>query len=488
MSRPAPTAIERPAETAGPPYFRHTKIIATIGPATQSKAMLARLILSGVDILRLNMAHATPQWVADAIWFIREASAEVERQVGVMMDVKGPEIRTGPVPAPIDLRAGQSFEFHVEDTAPTGDMPAVSVNYPGLPADVDIGAVVLVDSGLIRMRVVEKDALRLRCEVLTPGQLGSRRHINLPGVYVNLPSLTAKDRDDLRAGVAAGIDFVALSFVRQAEDIRGLRRFLDDLGSSARIIPKIEDQAGVRNMAEIIREADGIMVARGDLGIEIDYHRLPLVQTELVHACQAEGKPVIIATHLLETMITAPMPTRAEISDVSNAVREQADALMLSGETATGAYPLESVQVMKNIIQSIEPSVSGALNTKLALDEPKAKMLRSAAVLAQELGRSGIVVFTRSGFLAGVLGALRARAVPIYAFTDVEPVFRHLLLPWGVEPFLMPFSDDPEDTIQNALSYLKRRGWCAAGTWLVVITNVLAHERVIDTLQLRQVE
>jgi pyruvate kinase len=241
-------------------------------------------------------------------------------------------------------------------------------------------------------------------------------------------------------------------------------------------------------MAEIIREADGIMVARGDLGIEIDYHRLPLVQTELVHACQAEGKPVIIATHLLETMITSPMPTRAEISDVSNAVREQADALMLSGETATGAYPLESVQVMKNIIQSIEPSVSGALNTKLKLDEPKAKMLRSAAVLAQELGKSGIVVFTRSGFLANVLGALRARAVPIYAFTDVESVFRHLLLPWGVEPFLMPFSDDPEETIQNALTYLTRRGWCTPGTWLVVITNVLAHERVIDTLQLRQVE
>ena len=284
----------------------------------------------------------------------------------------------------------------------------------------------------------------MRCEVLTPGKLGSRRHINLPGVHVNLPSLTAKDRDDLRAGVDAGIDFVALSFVRQAEDIKELRRFLDSLGSCARIIAKIEDQAGVRNMAEIVREADGIMVARGDLGIEIDYHTLPLVQTALVHACQAEGKPVIIATHLLESMIGSPMPTRAEISDVSNAVREQADALMLSGETTTGAYPLESVQVMKNIIQSIEPSVTGVLNTKIQLKEPKAKMLRSAAVLAQELGTSGIVVFTRSGFLAYTLGALRARSVPIYAFTDVESVFRQLLLPWGVEPFLMAFSSDPE--------------------------------------------
>ena len=468
-------------------YYRHTKIIATLGPATETKAMLAKLILAGVDILRLNMAHASHQWVADAMWFIREASSEVGRHVGVMMDVKGPEIRTGHVEDAIDLKAGYRFELHTESTAPTGDLPAVSVNYPGLPSDVEVGAIVLVDSGLIRMRVFEKDDAHVRCEVVTPGRLGSRRHVNLPGVYVNLPSLTGKDEDDLRAGVEDGIDFVALSFARQAQDIRALRRFLDSLGSSARIIPKIEDQAGVRNMEAIIRESDGIMVARGDLGIEIDYHKLPLVQTELVHACQAEGKPVIIATHLLETMIRSPMPTRAEISDVSNAIREQADAVMLSGETATGAYPLESVQVMKNIIQSIEPSLSGALNTKIQLKEPKAKMLRSAAVLAQELGTSGIVVFTRSGFLAYVLGALRAHAVPIYAFTDVESVFRQLTLPWGVEPFLIEFSDDPEQTILNALDHLEREDWCVPGTWLAVITNALANERVIDTMQLRQV-
>lgn len=468
--------------------YRHTKIIATLGPATESKEMLAKLILSGVDIMRLNMAHASHQWVADAMWFIREVSAEVGRQVGVMMDVKGPEIRTGRVESPIDLKVGDRLEFHVEDVAPTGDIPAVSVNYPGLPGDLDVGAKVLVDSGLIRMRVFEKDEVRVRCEVLTPGKLGSKRHINLPGVHVNLPSLTKKDEDDLRAGVEARIDFVALSFVREAEDVRILRRFLDDLGSSAKIIAKIEDQAGVRNMREIIREADGIMVARGDLGIEIDYHCLPLVQTDLVRACQAEGKPVIIATHLLESMISSPMPTRAEISDVSNAIREQADAVMLSGETTTGSYPLESVRVLREIIGSIEPSVHGMLNSQIALTEPKAKMLRSAAVLAQDLGRSGIVVFTRSGFLAYMLGALRARGVPIYAFTDIESIFRQLLLPWGVEPFLMEFSADPELTILNALAYLKRQNWCSPGTWLVVITNALAADKIVDTIQLRQVE
>lgn len=469
-------------------YFRHTKIIATVGPATESKEMLSKLILAGVDILRLNMAHASHKWVEDAMWYVREASTEVERQVAVMMDVKGPEIRTGKVEKSIPLAVGDTLEFYVEDADPTGDVPAVSVNYPGLPADLEIGATVLVDSGLIRMRVLGKDDRRVRCEVLTPGELTSKRHINLPGVYVDLPSLTKKDKNDLRAGVKAGIDFVALSFVRQAEDIRVLRKFLDKLGSKAKIIAKIEDQAGVRNMCEIIHEADGVMVARGDLGIEIDYHKLPLVQTELVGACQEQGKPVIIATHLLETMITSPMPTRAEISDVSNAIRERADAVMLSGETTTGAYPLESVQVMKNIIESIEPTVKGALNKKIQLTLPKSKMLRSAAALAQELDDSAIVVFTRSGFLAYMLGALRARGVPIYAFTDDESVFRQLLFPWGVEPFLVEFSDDPEVTIQNALSYLREKNWCAPSSWLVVITNALADEKIIDTLQLRQVE
>jgi pyruvate kinase len=469
-------------------YYRHTKIIATLGPVTESKEMLSQLILAGVDIMRLNMAHASHQWVDNAMWFIREASNEVGRHVGVMMDIKGPEIRTGRVDQPIPLKAGDRIEFHIEGAEPGGGIPAVSVNYPGLPADLEIGAIVLVDSGLIRMRVVDKDEVSVRCEVLTPGSLGSKRHINLPGVHVNLPSLTEKDEEDLRAGVRAGIDFVALSFVRQAEDIRILRKFLDDLGSPAKIIAKIEDQAGVRNMREIIREADAVMVARGDLGIEIDYQRLPLVQRELVCACQDEGKPVIIATHLLESMITSPMPTRAEISDVSNAIREQADAVMLSGETTTGAYPLEAVQVLKNIIESIEPSISGELNRSIQLREPKAKMLRSAAVLAQDLGDSAIVVFTRSGYLAYMLGALRPRGVPIYAFTDIESVFRQLLLPWGVEPFLIDFSDDPEKTILHAMGTLKRKSWCHSGEWLVVITNALASDSIIDTLQLRKVE
>ena len=467
-------------------HYRHTKIIATVGPSTETPERLAEVIGAGVDVLRLNMAHGTGEWVTNLVTRIREVSRQIGRHVAVMMDVKGPEIRTVAINESIDLKAGDAFEFHT--AGGTEGVRGVGVNYPGLASDVTIGATVLVDSGLIRMQVIEKDDTHVRCRVITPGKLGSRRHINLPGVDVNLPALTEKDERDIRVGVAAGIDFVALSFVRKSEDILALRKLLDGLGSKARIIAKIEDQSGLRNLEAIVRASDAVMVARGDLGIEIDYFILPLVQTRIVEICLREGKPVIIATHLLESMISAPMPTRAEISDVSNAVRERADCVMLSGETTTGLYPMECVGVLKNILRSIEPVEKRGLNETIVLNEPKAKMLRSAAVLAQELGQSGIVVFTRSGFLAYTLAALRAVGVPIYAFTDDEALFRQMLLPWGVEPFLMEFSNDPEETIRNALAYLKRREWADVGTWLVVITNALARDKIIDAIQLRQIE
>ncbi len=467
-------------------YYRQTKIIATLGPATESRERLAEMIIAGVDVIRLNMAHGSGEWVTSVIKRIREVSYEVGRHVAVMMDVKGPEIRTGPLDEAFELKAGDLFSFHI-GAVPSG-VQGVSVNYPGLPHDVKVGAIVLVDSGLIRLEILDKSDSAVYCRVLTPGKLGSRRHINLPGVEVNLPSLTAKDEGDIRVGVDAGMDFVALSFVRKAEDIRALRGLLDSLGSEARIIAKIEDQTGIRNLEDITRAADAIMVARGDLGIEIDYHTLPLVQTRIVELCLKEGKPVIIATHLLESMISAPMPTRAEISDVCNAVRERADSVMLSGETTTGLYPMECIDVMKNIIRSTEPAERRKMNETIRPVEPKAKMLRSAALLAQELGHSGVIVFTRSGFLAYTLAALRPIGVPIYAFTDDEALFRQLLLPWGVEPFLMEFNSDPEETIQSALDYLKRKNWAHSGDWLAVITNVLAHGKIVDTLQLRQVE
>ncbi len=250
--------------------------------------MLGQLITSGVDVLRLNMAHGSGDWAKTLIERVRKVSKDLDRHVAVMMDVKGPEIRTGVVESPIELAVGDLFEFYTD--VPTPGLRGVSVNYPGLPTDVSVGATILVDSGLMRLEVRDLDATHVRCKVLTSGKLGSRRHVNLPGMMVNLPSLTEKDERDVRAGVEAGIDFVALSFVRKSDDILLLRDFLDSLGSKARIIAKIEDQSGVRNMHSIIKATDAVMVARGDLGIEIDYHTLPLVQTQLVDLCLKEGK------------------------------------------------------------------------------------------------------------------------------------------------------------------------------------------------------
>ncbi len=464
--------------------YRHTKIIATLGPATESPERIAQLITAGVDVLRLNMAHATHEWVRDITERIRSCGQQVGRQVAVMMDVKGPEIRTGALDQPIDLVEGERLRLWVDgDESKEG----VHVNYPDLPSALRPGQVVLVDSGLIRLRVISVDSFSVLCEVLIGATLGSRRHINLPGVVVNLPALTEKDEGDIRAGVEAGVDFIALSFVRRADDVGELRAFLDALGSKAQIISKIEEQAGVANMTEIVSASDGVMVARGDLGIEIDYHQLPLVQLDLVEACLREGKPVIIATHLLDSMIHSPVPTRAEVSDVCNAIREQADAVMLSGETTTGAYPLESVEVFKSIIASIEPTLDHGLNTGVALEVPRAKLLHSAAVLAQDLDGAPIIVFTRTGFLARMLAGLRPWGIQVFAFTDVESTFRHCLLPWGIEPFLVPFSTDFEETIAQAFARLKDRGWCDAGDWTVVVTNALAGDQVIDTLQLRRV-
>lgn len=466
-------------------YYRHTKIIATLGPATDSPDDVRRLITSGVDVIRLNMAYAAASWVRKQIDLVRAVSLDVERQVAVMMDLNGPEVRTGEVESELDLSTGDLFDLC--SGVPLPGRNGVTVSYPNLSAEVEVGNPVLLDNGQIRLEVIEKVADRLICRVLTPGRLGSGQSVKVPGVTLGLPSLTEKDYADLVVGVEAGVDFVALSFARRAEDVEHLRQTLRNLGSRARIIAKIEDQSGLRNLDSIVDVADAVMVARGDLGVEIEYHILPLVQSRIVEACLRRAKPVIIATQLLESMMTSPTPTRAEISDVSNAIKEMVDAVMLSGETATGRYPHECVTVLKNISESTEPSEKTRLNELMRLTEPKTKMLRSAALLAQDLAPSGIVVFTRSGSLPYLLGALRAQAVPVYAFTDDEALFRQLLLPWGIEPFLMRFSEDPEATIRNALDYLKRRDWCDMGSWLVVITNALAHGEIIDTIQLRRV-
>ena len=468
--------------------YRLTKIIFTLGPSSSDEAMLEQLITAGVDVCRLNMAHADHAWTRSMIGRIRGVCSRTGRHIAVMMDIKGPEIRTGDLPEPLDLIKGGLIDLLPEPGTAMGRVPAVSVNYPGFGRDVEVGSQVLLDSGLIRLEVVETSPARVRCRVVVPARLTSRRHINLPGIRVRLPALTAKDRADIAVGVEEHIDFFALSFVREADDIDILRRTLSDLKCDAQIIAKIEDQSGLANLDEIVVAADGIMVARGDLGIEVPMEDLPLIQKRAVETCIRLRKPVIVATHLLESMITSPVPTRAEVSDIAGAVWSTADAIMLSGETTTGRYPLECVQFMKRVANRIEQSAAKGYNVNLPLKSHKDRLLRSTVLLASEIGEAGIVVFTRNGSLPHTLSALRAWRCPIYAFTDDPKVFRRLLLLWGVEPFLMEFSAEPEKTIRDAFAYLLRRAWVATGDWIVVVTNVLAGEKVVDTIQMRPVE
>jgi pyruvate kinase len=276
--------------------------------------------------------------------------------------------------------------------------------------------------------------------------------------------------------------------VREADDVDILRRLLSDMKSRAKIISKIEDQSGIANLDEIIVASDAIMVARGDLGIEVPMEDLPLFQRRIVDSCIQHRKPVIVATQMLESMIASPVPTRAEVSDIAAAVWATSDAIMLSGETTTGKYPLECVQFMKKVAGRIEGSQGKGYNEKLPLKTHKDRLLRSAVLLAQEIGDAGVVVFTRNGLLPQALSALRAWRCPIYAFTDEPVVFRHMLLMWGVEPFLMDFRPEPEDSICDAFAYLLRRDWVKPGDWMVVVTNVLAGKKTIDSVQMRPVE
>jgi len=468
--------------------FRLTKVIFTLGPATEDEAMLEKLVLAGVDVCRLNMAHAEPEWTRAMIRRVRDVCERTQRHIALMMDVKGPEIRTGDLSKPMELKPGQMIDLLPPGGKPERGVAAVGVNYPRFGDDVIAGTTVLVDSGLIRLQALSSTPERVRCKVAVGGWLNSRRHVNLPGVKVRLPALTAKDRADIAIGVEEKVDYFALSFVREADDVDILRRMLSEMKSQAKIVSKLEDQSGLDNLDEIIVASDALMVARGDLGIEVPMEDLPLIQKRAVDACIRLRKPVIVATHLLESMILSPVPTRAEVNDIATAVWSTADAIMLSGETTTGKYPLECVQFMKRVAGRIEASATKGYNSSLPLKTNKDRLLRSAVLLAQELGDNGIVVFTRNGHLPQALSALRPLRCPIYAFTDDATTFRQMLLLWGVEPFLIAFRSGGEETICDAFAYLLRRGWVNKGDWLVVVTNVLAGEKVVDSIQMRPVE
>src|SRR3954454_20451721 len=464
--------------------MRKTKIICTLGPATESEETLARMVDAGTDVFRLNMSHAKHPWARQVVSRIRRLSEKVARPVAILLDTQGPAIRTGDLKTDLKLKAGDILEFTVRG-AKDEEKYSVDVNYAGFVNDISVGDTVLVDNGMMRMQVLEKKTDRIRCRVLTPGRLGSRRHINLPGVRVNLPPLTEKDLADVALGAELGVDFVALSFVREASDIDELRRLLRGMGSGACVVAKIEDQSAVRSIEEIIRAADAIMVARGDLGIECPMEELPIIQRRIVKMSIRLGKPVVVATHMLESMIANPMPTRAEITDVANAVFEQADAIMLSGETSVGRYPVECVQVLHRVAMRIERSGGAGYAKEAVLEDNRQKTVASAVVLANSLKRAKLIVFTRHGMMGKNVSNLRPEHAPVFAFTPAEQVRRQLAICWGVYSVRIDFTKDPNATIEAAEAYLHEEKLAAPGDQLVIISDILAEGSCFGSFQLR---
>ncbi|HEY9172708.1 MAG TPA: pyruvate kinase [Verrucomicrobiae bacterium] len=464
---------------------RKTRILVTLGPATDSPEQIGRLVDAGTDVFRLNMTHAAPDWVRRVVREIRAATAARRTFAGIVMDLQGPSIRTGDLPEPIELSPGQRFAFTVRGgLAP--DLPSVGVNYPGFIKDVSVGDRVLIDGGVLQLRILEKQTDWIVCEVLAGGTLGSRRHINLPGVTVRLPALTEKDLADVRLGLETGVDYLSLSFVREAQNLRDLRAAMGDMAQRPLVIAKIEDHQAVRNLEAILREADAVMIARGDLGIEVPYEDLPLLQRQVVEQCLRLGRPVIVATQMLESMIQSPVPTRAEVTDVANAVFEQADAVMLSGETSVGRYPLACVAVLDRVARRMEASRTEGFQTQAELTSPRQKLVKSAVVLAEELSAEAILVFTRTGSMARHVAGLRPRGSQILALCDSERTAAALTLSWGVQPLVVPLNHaNPEQSIEGALKLLVAERRLRSGQTVVIISSMTSGEQAVDAVQMR---
>ncbi len=464
--------------------MRKTKIICTIGPATDSYPMLEKLAHAGMDIVRLNMSHGDHESAAQVIKSIRTLNRKLKSPVAVLLDTQGPEIRTGDIADELELKNGSRITISVRDNVDV-EASSIHINYDDLIDTVDVGDRITVDNGIINLEVLNKnESGTMDCKVIDGGILKSKRHVNLPGIRVNLPAITKKDRADILFGLEQQVDFIALSFVREAEDIRELKALMGDKLGKIKIIAKIEDQSGVQNLDEILGEVDGVMVARGDLGVEINVAELPNVQRHIVQRCAEQGRRVIVATHLLESMIENPIPTRAEVTDVANAIYEEVDAVMLSGETTVGRHPVRCVEQLVEIAESTESFTGLGFTKNLITDIDKQNLAITAVQLAETLQARGVVVITRRGFMADYVTNCHPQKTRIFAFTNDSQTRRRLILNRNLTPIRTAFSSDPEKTLQTAFDALKQREGFVGGDKVVVISDVLAGSG-IEAIQIR---
>lgn len=452
--------------------MRRTKIVCTVGPVTADYEALRRLYHAGMNVLRFNMSHGDEKFYRRVVGYLKKLRREEGAQVGILWDLQGPEIRTGDVAEPYELKKDETVCLTSRPSHET-DKGVISVTYDRFAESLSAKDIVLLDNGSIKLRVISVQGTEVRCRVLSKGKVKSRMHVNLQGKPVKLPSLSEKDLRDLRLGVKLGVDWVALSYVRSVKDIKDLKVQLQKLKSSAGVMAKIETPQAVEQFEKILKESDAIMVARGDLGAEMPFEEVPHLQNEMVQACRLAGKPVVIATHMLESMITLPTPTRAEATDVAHAVISGVDATMLSGETAVGDHAVESVQAMAKIIESTEQTIyfDDDLSAHDAVGD-KEEILLSAATLANRVEAKALMVFTISGESARMLVRNRPNAV-VLSFVKDQALARRLSLLWGVKPVMMKFTRYPEKTLAEAMKLSVKEKLLRKGSKVVIVSDSL---------------
>ena len=455
--------------------FRRTKIVATLGPASSAPERIRELMEAGVDVFRVNFSHGTADVHRTNVQRVREAADELGRTVGVLQDLQGPKIRVGKfADGQVALVPGEPFALTCADDAP-GDAARVGVTYKGLCRDVKPGDALLLDDGRLALRVTTIERATVHTEVTLGGVLSDSKGINLPDADLSIPALTDKDVEDLKLGAEIGVDWVAMSFVRSRDDLLLARHYLAREGSSAKLMAKIEKPGAVERFPEILREVDGIMVARGDLGVEMPPERVPQIQKRLIRACLEAGKPVVTATQMLESMIHSPTPTRAEASDVANAIYDGTDAVMLSAETAIGDYPIEAVRMMDRIARTVEADERYIIDMHEHVPVPDDTTADAVSMgvsnMAHTLRAQLIVSFTSSGSTA-VRVARNRPAAPILAITPSAVALRQLSLVWGVLPYLSDDIADTDEMVQVATDAIRDRGLLEPGGRFVITAGV----------------
>lgn len=455
--------------------MRKTKIVCTIGPSSESLDKLKQLIMAGMNVARLNFSHGDYEEHGARIQNIRQASKELNKTVAILLDTKGPEIRTGKLAVePIELVQDEFLTLTTEEIL--GDTNRISVTYNELPNDVEVGSTILIDDGLIGLSVVSIEGTEIKCKIVNGGTIKSRKGVNVPGVSISLPGITEKDANDIRFAIEQGLDFIAASFVRKASDVMEIRKLLEENNAKdIHIISKIENQEGVDNLDEILEVSDGLMVARGDLGVEIPAEDVPIVQKSMIEKCNVAGKPVITATQMLDSMQRNPRPTRAEASDVANAIFDGTDAIMLSGETAAGKYPVESVLTMSRIAEKAESALEyREILTRQSLKQQVTvtdAISQAVANSALDLDAKAIISSTQTGYTARMVSKYRPKA-PIIAVTADEKIMRRLSLVWGTIPVKGEIATTTDAMFDSAVQGGLNTGLVSEGDLVVITAGV----------------